>query len=200
MEKRALIQSCINGWLCFSNVTYTACYLCILALAVSGELMERQLINSFIICGNCIIYAYQWVLEQLFLSHYVRNHFCHPYREAELLFTYTISQALRGRRCAACQTHRAVILGFIPRMRQEAEESSSHSAFSLRLGSNRPLNLSSEESCPPLNCVISHLTHSQVHIMECRCFTCVQLCSRDLSLRLSFSHISSVPFQQWDRA
>lgn len=61
------------------------------------------------------------------------------------------------RRCAICQTQPkifdlTVILVFIPCMRQEAEESSSHSAFNLCLGSNRPLNLSSEESCPPLNC------------------------------------------------
>lgn len=52
---------------------YTARCVCILALAVSGELMEQQQINSFIICGNCVICAYQRVLEQLFLSHYVRE-------------------------------------------------------------------------------------------------------------------------------
>lgn len=131
----------------------------------------------------------------------MHNQCCHPFRGAELLCTCIISQALRGSRCAACQTQPkifdlTVILGFIPRMRQEAEEPSSHSAFSLRLGSNRPLNLSSEESRPPLNSVISHLTRSQVHIMECRYFTCVQLCSRDPSLCLSFSHVSYVPFQQ----
>lgn len=59
--------------------------------------------------------------------------------------------------CAICQTQPKIFdltvnCVFIPSMRQEAEESSSHSAFNLRLGSNRPLNLSSEESCPPLNC------------------------------------------------
>lgn len=91
----------------------------------------------------------------------------------------------------------AVILGFIPCMKQEAEESSSHSAFSLRLGSSRPLNLSSEECRPPLNSVISHLTRSQVRITERRCFTCAQLCSCDPSPSLSLSHFSyNVSFQQ----
>lgn len=131
----------------------------------------------------------------------MKNQCCHPYGAAELLRTCVISQGPRGRRCAVCQTQPkifdlTVILGFIPRMRQEAEEPSSHSAFSLRLGSNRPLNLSSEESCPPLNSVISHLTRSQVRIMERRCFTCAQLRSRDPSLSLSLSHFSYVSFQQ----
>lgn len=81
-----------------------------------------------------------------------------------------------------------VILGFIPRMRQEAEESSSHSAFSLRLGSNRPLNLSSEESCPPLNSVISHLTRSQVRIMERRLLhMCAAVLARSLSVSFTLT-------------
>lgn len=85
----------------------------------------------------------------------------------------------------------AVILGFMPRMKQEAEESSSHSAFSLRLGSSRPLNLSSEESRPPLNSVISHLTRSQVRITARRSLhVCAAVLVRSFP-RLFRSHTSA---------